>query len=310
MPATYDVPASGTIPYQYFEAPTNFTEDKWVQAIEIRPDARRVVHHVLVYAREPGAPTRPPAYVARNPGVGGGVAGAAAGTRGTGATPAAAAGPGGEPARGIAGSSRGVLIATTAPGTNAMTFQPGSALLIRAGSVLTFQLHYTASGEPARDRTSVGFVFAKQPPEQEIRTGAFINALFRIPAGASEHRVDSAIEFVEDSRIWALFPHTHLRGKSWQYRLVLPDGQSKVVLSVPRYDFNWQTYYTFAEPLKAPKGSRLEAFAMYDNSTGNKANPDATIEVRWGDQTWNEMQYSGITYSVESQRRGNAVGGQ
>jgi hypothetical protein len=111
--------------------------------------------------------------------------------------------------------------------------------------------------------------------------------------------VDSQIEFTQDAHITALFPHTHLRGKSWEYRLISPDGREEVVLSVPRYDFNWQTYYQYAKPIAAPKGSRLVAIAHYDNSANNKSNPDPNIEVRWGDQTWEEMQYSGITYTVD-----------
>ena len=127
-----------------------------------------------------------------------------------------------------------------------------------------------------------------------------MNPLFVIPPGDANHEVDSAIQFTEDCHIYAVFPHTHLRGKSWEYHLMYPDGQTKVVLSVPKYDFNWQTYYVFAEPLAVPKGSRLEAIAHYDNSTGNRSNPDPTKAVRWGEQTWEEMQYTGITYSIDN----------
>jgi hypothetical protein len=277
MPKPFDVPASGTIPYQYFAAPTNFTEDKWVQAIEIRPGARKVVHHVLVFSREPDGAPRTLPWVARNPN-----------------TPTAPQAPVAANA-----ATRGVLIATTAPGTNAQTFEPGTAMLIKAGTILSFQIHYTATGDATTDTSSVGFVFATHPPAQEIRAGSFQNTRFVIPAGAADENVASAIEFTEDAHIWALFPHTHLRGKRWEYRLVLPDGSSKLVLSVPKYDFNWQTYYAFNEPLQAPKGSRLEATARYDNSIANRANPDPNVDVRWGDQTWQEMQYSGITYTVD-----------
>lgn len=274
MPREYEVKDSGTIAYQFFEAPTNFTEDKWIQAIEVRPGARSVVHHVLVFCREPGT-RREPAFTQVIPNLGGFGRG------------------GGE--RGLPGS----LIATTAPGTNAMTFKPGTAMRIKAGAVLAFQVHYTANGTATRDRTSVGMIFAKRPPRHEIRNSAFVNPLFVIPAGAGNQSVESAIEFTEDSHIWALFPHTHLRGKSWEYRLVYPNGRREVVLSVPRYDFNWQTYYVFAKPLAVPKGTRLEATAHYDNSAANKWNPDPKVAVRWGPQTWEEMQYSGITYSVD-----------
>ena len=155
---------------------------------------------------------------------------------------------------------RARLIATTAPGTNALVYRPGTAALIKAGSILTFQIHYTAFGEATSDVSSVGFVFAKQPPQQEMKTGAFLNASFAIPPGASDHSVPSAIQFNDDAHIWGLFPHTHLRGKGWEYRLIYPDGRTEVVLSVPKYDFNWQTYYMFTNPIAVPKGSKLEAY--------------------------------------------------
>ncbi|HEY4814988.1 MAG TPA: hypothetical protein VIH58_09950, partial [Chthoniobacterales bacterium] len=151
--------------------------------------------------------------------------------------------------------------------------------------------------------SSVGIIFAHQPPSQEIQTSAFVNAAFLIPPGASNQEVDSAIEFKEDSHILGLIPHTHLRGKSWDYRMIYPDGHAEVILSVPHYDFGWQTYYVFSKPLAAPKGARLEATAHYDNSSANRSNPDPTATVRWGDQTWEEMQYTGITYSVDSESR-------
>jgi hypothetical protein len=289
MTEPFNVPAAGTIEYQYFSVPTNFTEDKWIQAVEIRPGVRSVVHHVLVFASEPPGVVRPQPFLpanARPPGplaqqVGPAIVAEVRNRLQNGA------------------SMRGPLIATTAPGTNAVVFQSGQALHIRAGSVLTLQIHYTATGKPEQDRSSVGFIFAKEAPKQEIRSASFVNVQLVIPPGDGNHRVDSQIEFTQDTHIVALFPHTHLRGKSWEYRLTYPDGHEEIVLSVPHYDFNWQTYYEFAKPLAVPKGTRLLAIAHYDNSANNKANPNPAVEVRWGDQTWQEMQYSGITYTVD-----------
>ena len=289
MAKPYDVPASGEIAYQFVQIPTNFTEDKWAQAIEIRPGVRSVVHHVLVFASEPGGTPRQQPFVQR-PGGGNGRGAAQV-------APALAAALRGRAQN--AATNRGPLIATTAPGTNAQLFQPGKAMRIKAGSILTLQIHYTATGKAEKDSTSVGFIFAKEPPQQEVRSSAFINAQLTIPAGATNHRVDSVIDFNQDAHIVALFPHTHLRGKNWEYQLTYPDGREEVVLAVPRYDFNWQTYYQFAKPIAAPKGSTLRAIAHYVNSANNKANPDPKVEVRWGDQTWEEMQYSGITYTVD-----------
>ncbi|HEV2445905.1 MAG TPA: thiol-disulfide isomerase, partial [Candidatus Sulfopaludibacter sp.] len=161
MDKSYEVPASGTVPYQYFTVPTNFSEDKWIQALEVRPGSRKVVHHILVFARAPGTAT----------------------PQETGFLPVVPEIPR-NPGRGSGG--RGALIATTAPGTNAMIFEPGTALLIKAGSVLTFQVHYTACGTATQDRSSVGIVFAKEPPKQRIRTSAFMNPLLQIPPGAAD----------------------------------------------------------------------------------------------------------------------------
>ncbi len=274
MQKPYAVPDSGTIRYQYFQIPTNFSEDKWIQAIEVRPGVRSVVHHVLVFCREPEGGLRRPPFTPVVPKI-----------------PAFGANEGDK--------SPGVLIATTAPGTNGMTFPEGTALRIKAGSTLTFQIHYTANGKPTEDTSSVGMIFAKQPPVQEMRTSAFMNPLFTLPPGDPDKEVDSAIEFTEDTHVYAIFPHTHVRGKDWSYQVVYPDGRKEQILSVPHYDFNWQTYYTFTKPMALPKGTRLEAIAHYDNSENNPSNPDAKVAVHWGDQTWQEMQYTGLTFTVD-----------
>jgi hypothetical protein len=181
-----------------------------------------------------------------------------------------------------------------------MVFQPGTALKVNAGTTIIFQVHYTANGTVTKDQSRIGFIFAKEPPRQEIMSSQFLNPELVLPAGAGNQRVDSEIEFTQDSHIWALIPHTHLRGKSWEYQLKYPDGRSEVVLSVPKYDFNWQTYYHYTKAIAAPKGSRLQAIAHYDNSAANRANPDPKAEVHWGEQTWEEMQYTGITYTVDA----------
>jgi hypothetical protein len=297
MPDAYTVPASGTIEYQYFEVPTGLTEEKWVQAIEVMPGSREVVHHVLVYAKvppPPGTPQPVPGTAPARPA----------------ATPlfirnreharqerAERASRDSTPPRQL-----GALIGTTAPGTNVVEFPAGTALRLRAGTVLTFQMHYTAHGHEMQDRTSVGFKFAKEMPDEEIFAAAFTNTAFTIPAGAKDVAVPSEIGVSQPVKIWGLLPHTHLRGTRWQYKLEQPDSTPQIVLDVPRYDFNWQTYYLFATPLVIPAGGKLTSMAWYDNSVTNKANPDPKVDVRWGDQTWEEMQYTGFLYSVPSRR--------
>ena len=303
MTTPYEVPATGEIPYQYVEVPTNFTEDKWVQAFEIRPGDRSVVHHVLVYARPPQpAARRTPVFRPQNP------PGPLSPTM---AAQLEEAKKNPQAARSLDPTvARGPLIAQIAPGSTFARYPAGTALRVPAGAILTFQMHYTTNGTAAKDQTSIGFQFAKEPPTTEIVTGAMVNTRFMIPAGVANHQIESAMEFLEDVTLYSLGPHTHLRGKRWEYRMTYPDGRTDVLLMVPNYDFNWQTGYVFASPLRVPKGAVLKAVATYDNSKENKSNPDPTKDVYWGDQTWEEMQYTGLLYSVDKEKVTTASSGK
>ena len=300
MEKEYGVPAEGEIPYQYFEMQTNFADDKWIQALEVRPGNRGIVHHILVYARSPKTTRRPSVFRMQNP------EGPLSPTQMKELEEAKA-----DPAKAQAirqqMGRRGNLIAQIAPGTNATVYAPGSAMLLEAGTVLTFQVHYTTNGTEETDRSRIGFKFAKQAPSNPVYATAMMNPRFMIPAGAAHHPVEARMEFVEDVTLYSLAPHTHLRGKAWEYTVTYPDGRTEVLLSIPKYDFNWQTEYVFAAPLRLPKGSILTSVAHYDNSKANKANPDATQSVYWGDQTWEEMQYTGIIYSIDKESRPTTV---
>jgi mono/diheme cytochrome c family protein len=302
MPEEYTVPASGMIEYQYFEVPTNLTEDKWVQAIEVVPGAREVVHHVLVYAKVPApAPVPGAAPVAPAPRPAGTPAPRPVLVRSRlEQTPPRA--PRADSAHGPP-RQIGTLIGGIAPGTNVTEFPRGTAMRLRAGTVLVFQMHYTAHGQHAmKDRSSIGFTFAKEMPDEEILATQFTNGSFTIPAGAKDVAVPAEIGFNEPVKIYGMIPHTHLRGTRWKYELVKPDSTSETILDVPRYDFNWQTYYLFSTPLEIPAGGKIVSTAWYDNSSSNKHNPDHTKDVKWGDQTWEEMQYTGFLYSIPSRR--------
>lgn len=250
LPAEYRVPADGVVPYKYFSVPTNFTEDKWIEAAEIRPGDRGVVHHIIVFYQK--------------------------------------------------GMDRKLLVGY-APGEQPSVIPKGLGRKIPAGADLVFQVHYTPNGQETMDRSYVGLVFAKQTPRQEILTRPVMNARFTIPPGDPDYRVESSYTFTDDAHIRALMPHMHLRGKNFEYRVTYPDGRSKVILSVPKYDFSWQSYYVLKEPVPAPKGTRLDCVAHFDNSTKNKYNPDPTKEVRWGDQTWEEMMIGWMSYTLDKE---------
>lgn len=266
MPTEFTVPAEGSVPYQYFAVPTNFKEDRYVEALEARAGNLSVVHHIVMYTRDPRDAGR---------------------DRGARANQKFNIGDG--------------ILGALSPGMTPFIAKPGQAKLLKAGSQLIFQMHYTPNGTQATDRSMVGLIFAKKPVEKIITTKAAFDIRFAIPPGDSNHEVKAVYEFEQDSHIISLMPHMHLRGKDITYRAIYPDGRSEILLAVPRYNFNWQVYYYPITPLAMPKGTRIEAVAHYDNSSKNPRNPDPTREVRFGEQTWDEMMNAFFDFTVDDQ---------
>jgi hypothetical protein len=305
----YPVPASGTVDYKYFEVPTNFTEDKWIQAYEVKPGTPSVVHHVIVYARPPrrerpaaaAAPAGAAPSTAAPPQRRQGPFTFAEGMEEPDEVKAAAARQDTPNDRPFPNAGTGGFAGGFTPGQGVRVFQPGSAMKLPAGSTLVFQMHYTANGKPAVDRSKIGFVFANEPPKQEAIIAALVNANFTLPAGEPSTRVDAEMTINQDTTLWSLLPHTHVRGRRWEIQATYPDGRSDIVLAVPNYDFNWQTDYVFKQPLKLPKGTVLRSSAWYDNSAANKTNPDSKVDVHWGEQTWEEMQFTAFTFTLDPQ---------
>ena len=264
MPEPFQVPASGTIEYQYVVLPYKFTEDRWVQMAEVRPGNRAMVHHVIAYIRDgsskwmrdkkPGELFVPEAD-----------------------------------ANGNRPSLNGDLLSGFAPGLPPSILEPGQGRLIKAGSDIVLQLHYTANGHAGEDRTKVGVVFCKQAPHERVMTLAASNSKFTIPPGDPNYQVDASFELGHDAKLSALLPHMHLRGKDFQYRLVYPSGETETILRVPHYDFGWQLWYQPVSDIVLPKGTQIAATAHFDNSVNNPHNPDSTKAVTWGDQSWEEM---------------------
>jgi|SRR5579863_76245 len=263
MPQEFHIPASGTIPYQHFVLPTGFQEDKWVRIAELRPGNRAVVHHALIFVRPPGSkymveakPGEP--FVAKQDWR-------------------------------IGRSPYDEFLDIYVPGVTPQILKPGEAKLIKAGSDLIFQIHYTTNGKPAVDRSKIGLTFASEPPVKRVYTLAVATDKFVIPPGAPDVEVESKFVLQSDVTVVSMNPHMHLRGKSFEYRVVLPTGEPETLLRVPHYLFAWQMPYILAQPLVLPKGTRIECTAHFDNSPNNPLNPDPSAEVRWGDQSWEEM---------------------
>src|SRR6185436_20495621 len=121
------------------------------------------------------------------------------------------------------------------------------------------------TGKPEEDATSVGFIFAKEPPRERIKGILVFNTNFTIPAGEPNHLLTARAEVLQEVRMVSMLPHMHLRGKDFQFRATYPSGESEILLQVPKYDFNWQINYYMAKPKVLPKGTVIEVTGHYDN---------------------------------------------
>lgn len=187
------------------------------------------------------------------------------------------------------GKDRRMLVGY-APGSTPNVLDADTAMHVPAGSKLVFEMHYTPNGTPQTDLSHIGLKFTdKKNVKRLLRGAAAINHDFEIPAGAKHHIVEAEYRSRKDELLLEMTPHMHVRGKSFRYEAVFPDGKSEVLLDVPRYDFNWQLSYKLAKPRLLPKGTRIRCIAGFDNSDQNLVNPDPTRPVRWGDQSWEEM---------------------
>ncbi|HEY2839689.1 MAG TPA: redoxin domain-containing protein [Pirellulales bacterium] len=200
--------------------------------------------------------------------------------------------PGEQPRLGLGGGS----LVGYAPGMPPQKYPEGSALFVPRGAKIVFQVHYTPNGTPQEDLSCVGLVFAKPSEVREKVSGdEAANTRFRIPAGANNFELHARHVFHEDVRLLSMTPHMHMRGKSFRYEAVYPNGRREVLLDVPRYDFNWQLRYDLAEPKFLPRGSHLHCTAHFDNSEENLNNPNPRRNVGFGEQTWDEMMIGYFT---------------
>jgi peroxiredoxin/Ca2+-binding EF-hand superfamily protein len=260
LPKPMPVKATGVMGYQNVIVDAGITEDKWIRAMEIRPTAPQVVHHVLVFLL-------PPENLAKA-----------------------------DADRAAGDDESGGFFAAYAPGGDPMICAEGFGTKIPAGSRLKFQLHYTPNGTATEDQTRLGINFTDKEPAHMLHVAGIANPRLSIPPGDENFPVTATQTVQADTTVLAFFPHMHLRGKSFKYEAIYPDGRRETLLDVPRYDFNWQLSYRLAEPLELPKGTTLELTGCFDNSKKNPANPDSTKTVKWGPQTYDEMMLGYIEY--------------
>ena len=183
------------------------------------------------------------------------------------------------------------------PGNSTLDYPEGYAKWLPAGAKLRFQMHYTPNGTATEDSTRIGLIFAKNPPKHEVKVAGIVNPGFTIPAGADNHAVTATLKVPENVEVLGFLPHMHLRGKAARYELIR-DGETETLLDVPRYDFNWQLCYRLAKPRPMQPTDSIRYTSWYDNSADNPANPDPNRDVRWGEQTYDEMHLGYVEYVV------------
>ena len=254
----FNVPARGEVQYQYFVADPKLTQDTWINGMEIVAGNPAVVHHILVFVRDKGTNQR-----------------------------------------GGLGAERGFLVGYV-PGTRAEQMQEGMAKRIPANSELVFQIHYTPNGTAQTDLSKVGFLYADAKAiTHEIQTTSSVQPNFRIPPNDGNYAVSAMQpEELPNCELLSMSPHMHVRGKSFRYTAVYPDGNREILLDVPKYDFNWQTEYRLSDKKKMPSGTRIFCEATFDNSTNNLNNPNPNASVQWGDQTYEEMMIGYFHVSI------------
>jgi hypothetical protein len=274
LPKPLKIPAKGTVEYTYVAVSAPFKEDTWISAGEIRPSDRAHVHHVIAMVRPKGSKWMMQAQLGAEPWA-----------------------PGPNRQAEMVRANGGDMSVLTSeffvgyvPGMEAQRFDVDrSARLIPAGADLVLEVHYTTNGVESEDQTKVGLEVAPAAPERIFLSVAAAQPGLSIAPGDANAEAKAVVKFGQNVDLVYMQPHMHLRGKDATIEAKYPDGTRETLLNVPRYDFNWQIVYYQKKPLRLPKGTELHVTGHWDNSAANKWNPDPTAQVRWGDQSWQEM---------------------
>lgn len=182
-------------------------------------------------------------------------------------------------------------VAGYAPGNSVALNPPGVGGLLKAGTTLNLQMHYTTSGKETTDATEIGIYFYDEGeiPKERMSGGVGNAFSISIPPQAKDHEMELVTLVPEEAEIYSLMPHMHFRGKRMSFKAIYPDGSEEMLLSVPAYSFNWQLAHELEEPLRVPAGTKIVATGAFDNSSQNPFNPDPNSEINWGEQSWEEM---------------------
>ncbi len=279
MPKPFAIPAKTEVDYQYIILKLGFAADRWIQMAEIRPGDRSVVHHAVLYVREPGSDWLrdvPPGVMYAPP-------------------------HGDRAAKRKAAGTTADILAIYTPGSRPAMFPAGMGKKIPAGADLVLQIHYTARDKTVADVSSIGLVMCADQPKKRVLTLQMGNDTFVIPPGDRNYRVAVSGTMPRDATLLSLFPHMHLRGSAFEYQIIGDGGRVETLLRVKPYDFYWQLSYELQTPRLLRAGTRLLWVGYFDNSADNPKNPDPTAEVSWGEQSREEMMIGFFDIAVPAE---------
>lgn len=267
-----DIPATGVVDYQYKYVTNPLDRDVWVRASQIVPGDRTVLHHVITRFGEQATEGPRAGRLKRRSSIGGGLAG-------------------------------------YVPGAEARDLPEGTGTLLPVGATIEFQMHYTTSGAATTDHSRIGIYFHDAEPQHKINAMILANGRIKIPANTQNHSEQASGKFDQDVLVYSILPHSHFRGKAAKFVASYPDGSHEELLNVPNYDFNWQTTYLLEEPKFMPAGTEIVYTNWWDNSAQNPANPNPNREVRWGQQSFDEMIFGAIRYREIDASEGASLAG-
>jgi hypothetical protein len=189
-----------------------------------------------------------------------------------------------------------------APGNVPTVYRDGYSAKAVAGQDYVWNMHYHKEPGPGTgmfDQSSLAVVFYPEGyvPEHVLSTNPLGPMNFKIPAGDPNYEASATYTFEKDTLINGMMPHMHYRGTRVLYELFYPDGTEENLLSVPNYDFNWQTVYRFKEPKAVPAGTKVKFTGWWDNSADNLSNPDPTVDITWGEATDEEMLFGWLSFT-------------
>ncbi len=261
MSASYSLKADGPDQFRCFVLPMNLDQQSYVSGAEFRPGNPKVVHHALIFLDSTGTARRL----------------------------AAASGGSGYPCFGGPGFTGAGLLVGWAPGYTPLPAEPALSQPVRPGTDVVIQIHYHPSGKPEQDQSSIGLKFAG-PPTKGRALLLVVNRYLDIPAGESHYVVKASVTVPQDAELWGITPHAHYLATDMKVNARLPDNSVIPLIWIKDWDFNWQGQYRYTQPIKLPKGTKIELEYVYDNSAGNPHNPsNPPVRVRFGEQTKDEM---------------------